>query len=465
MLKKKVQYQRRSERFSRKMLNKEMRDTKGITLIALIVTIIVLLILAGITIHQLTQNGLLKNTENAKEKSELSSACELLNLKIMEANLANIEKEGRMCNLRELEAYLGDEGETEIEIVQYNKVAYRKDTIEDMPLELKNIVVKLVQYKKYTFLIGEKCTIERYSTDGNNYKQIEDDNKISKSIYKTDLENLINVDNIQIELQDILKNDVINKQILENNAIKEKYNLTGDKETDIEKIIESKEKIEDILKTANIEEISLNQMLESKEFVNKIVKSEKTINYIIDSENIIEEIKKSIIAKDIMKTEVPLLSKYLYERNANYTYLYFHGDECIENGGQWKISDYGESEHGNFDKEDNHLLLTGGFCYSDNFCINKENLLDLTKYSSLNANIEFLGLNADHECRNANMSLRTKDGVNTQYKLCIRWGGPDDNKGIEKIEINLDNLTNNETYITFDSNSYIVKIHEVWLEE
>ena len=41
---------------------------EGITLVALVITIILLLILAGITISQLTQKGLLEKAEQAKEK-------------------------------------------------------------------------------------------------------------------------------------------------------------------------------------------------------------------------------------------------------------------------------------------------------------------------------------------------------------------------------------------------------------
>ena len=43
---------------------------KGITLIALVITIIILLILAGVTIGQLTGNGLFDKVKLAKEKSE-----------------------------------------------------------------------------------------------------------------------------------------------------------------------------------------------------------------------------------------------------------------------------------------------------------------------------------------------------------------------------------------------------------
>ena len=48
-----------------KILNKK---NKGITLVALVITIIILLILAGISIAQLTGNGLFENAKLAKEK-------------------------------------------------------------------------------------------------------------------------------------------------------------------------------------------------------------------------------------------------------------------------------------------------------------------------------------------------------------------------------------------------------------
>ena len=43
---------------------------KAITLVALVITIIILLILAGITINSLTESGLFENTKLAKEKYE-----------------------------------------------------------------------------------------------------------------------------------------------------------------------------------------------------------------------------------------------------------------------------------------------------------------------------------------------------------------------------------------------------------
>ena len=52
---------------------KAIRNKKGITLIALVVTIIVLLILAGVSISMLTgQNGILTQASESKLKSENS---------------------------------------------------------------------------------------------------------------------------------------------------------------------------------------------------------------------------------------------------------------------------------------------------------------------------------------------------------------------------------------------------------
>ncbi len=53
-----------------KLNNKIFKKNKGITLVALVITIVILLILAGISIAQLTGNGLFENAKLAKEKSE-----------------------------------------------------------------------------------------------------------------------------------------------------------------------------------------------------------------------------------------------------------------------------------------------------------------------------------------------------------------------------------------------------------
>ena len=51
----------------KKIMFKRYKSTKGITLVALVITIIILLILSGITISSLTNTGLFKNAQKAKE--------------------------------------------------------------------------------------------------------------------------------------------------------------------------------------------------------------------------------------------------------------------------------------------------------------------------------------------------------------------------------------------------------------
>ena len=65
---------------------------RGITLISLVITIIILLILAGITISQLTGSGIFEKVTVAKNKTEYASAKEIINLKLMEIQTTCIQE-------------------------------------------------------------------------------------------------------------------------------------------------------------------------------------------------------------------------------------------------------------------------------------------------------------------------------------------------------------------------------------
>ena len=67
--------------------NNQLRESKGITLIALVITIIVLLILAGVTIVALSgDNGILQNAIRAKELTEVKSEEEAIKLIVTAVN-------------------------------------------------------------------------------------------------------------------------------------------------------------------------------------------------------------------------------------------------------------------------------------------------------------------------------------------------------------------------------------------
>ena len=73
-------------------MNKQ-RKNKGITLIALVITIIVLLILAGVSISMLTgENGILTQAQNAKEETEIASEKEAIQLTMINKESTNNSK-------------------------------------------------------------------------------------------------------------------------------------------------------------------------------------------------------------------------------------------------------------------------------------------------------------------------------------------------------------------------------------
>lgn len=66
------------------------KEIDGITLIALIITIIILLILAGVTIATLTgENGILTQARNAREKTEIAEIIEKAKLDILAVQTEN----------------------------------------------------------------------------------------------------------------------------------------------------------------------------------------------------------------------------------------------------------------------------------------------------------------------------------------------------------------------------------------
>lgn len=109
------------------------REEKGITLIALVITIIILLILAGITIATLTgENGILIQTTKAKEETEIASEKEIVQLAYIKANMQYIAEKDRdlESNMQEelnlligenKTRVIGDENELVVKFIESNR--------------------------------------------------------------------------------------------------------------------------------------------------------------------------------------------------------------------------------------------------------------------------------------------------------------------------------------------------------
>ena len=63
-------------------MKKKLKNEYGITLVALVITIVILLILAGISIQSLTNTGLFDKANEAKKQSEMANVREQVQLEI-----------------------------------------------------------------------------------------------------------------------------------------------------------------------------------------------------------------------------------------------------------------------------------------------------------------------------------------------------------------------------------------------
>ena len=88
-------------------MQKEKKNTRGITLVALVITIIVLLILSGVTISALSgNNGILTRATAAQETTKKQSLLEEIRLNIVEKQVDNEIGEVTSTSLKEvLEQY------------------------------------------------------------------------------------------------------------------------------------------------------------------------------------------------------------------------------------------------------------------------------------------------------------------------------------------------------------------------
>lgn len=253
-----------------KKLNLRKKQNRGITLIALVITIIILLIIVGISIAMLRgNNSILQKTVQAKERNDYSSAYEMIKLKIQEAN---VEYE-KICTLEELEKFLSKENEVEILVTQYNKIAKKVEGLEDYQIgELKNIVVNVLEYTKYYFLIGENCKITHVSNDyGNNFVDIKQFEITSEGKeLNSDWKNIVILagkDPSQFNNYD---------EVLNNNEV-------------VEAILKSKDAIDYLINSNN--EL-IDKSLDNEDFAKKLAKDEEIVKKIVANENWMNTLEK-----------------------------------------------------------------------------------------------------------------------------------------------------------------------------
>ena len=138
-----------------------MKNNKGITLIALVITIIILIILAGVSINLIINNdGIIGKAEQAKVETEKQTATEKMNLKITNIQMEAYTKTQELPNLQKLADNLCEDNEIQYVTLASNKVA----SLEKITVgEAESIFTKMKDYP-YEFEINS--SLQLASIDG-----------------------------------------------------------------------------------------------------------------------------------------------------------------------------------------------------------------------------------------------------------------------------------------------------------
>lgn len=142
---------------------------KGITLIALVVTIIILLILSGITITMLTgENSILKNASKSKEENEYAGINEAINMELQNYKINKVIGDIESCK-----DYF--EKELKLETIGNNN---------DFYCVYKNYLVR-IDGEEQKILSIDKLEINTYATYASIYEMKKDVNLTENLYVKT----------------------------------------------------------------------------------------------------------------------------------------------------------------------------------------------------------------------------------------------------------------------------------------
>lgn len=211
----------------------KQNSSYGITLIALVVTIVILLILAGVTISVLTgQNGLFIRAKQAKERTEYISAKERIEIELMNIRTQCIG-DGIDYNIVEIAKKIKDVSDITIEKYYNSDISLVKVGVTENILNLNGIIVSVNEYSKYKFLLGKdgniigvlKETIND-ETKQEQFKKLED---FEKDNFEQKIDNPDDNKDEENNDTDKVISYVLNSKILEdeNNRYTQLTDITG----------------------------------------------------------------------------------------------------------------------------------------------------------------------------------------------------------------------------------------------
>ena len=151
-------------------------NNKAITLIALVITIVILIILAAVAINlTIGENGLINRSKQAKELHEYAAAKEAIQLKLANLKL-ECEQEGKSLTKDEIIEKLEDPNETDIiiegyiyELVAAVRPGVVKKTVDSQnrPIRVKDVVLSTKEENSFKFCVDDGGEITGVAKDVN----------------------------------------------------------------------------------------------------------------------------------------------------------------------------------------------------------------------------------------------------------------------------------------------------------
>ena len=200
-------------------MQEKLTKNKGITLIALVITIIILLILAGISISSLTGSGLFGKAQDAVKLSKLKEIEEAANLAYMERQIDSITG-GENATIALAISDLKEKGYT------IKEVTSGANSIIGIALSEENITMERSTEKTVTYtLIYSEGTVVRYFVEvqGKDYEILFNNGNITVNVEETNIGEISKEPEVIVESSD--------NNIIEANKTEEgKIVLTAKKE-------------------------------------------------------------------------------------------------------------------------------------------------------------------------------------------------------------------------------------------
>ena len=446
--------------------NKYNANQRGITLIALIITIIILLILAGVTISVLIgENGLFNTASRAGEKYEQATAREKLEALLIELQADKITKpevydENEYINNKLKENNMTVNGE----LVTVDGWQFQIDrSVPKIIASLEkdeNIAQDKVKNAHYLYYKGEEY-LEEGGEWINSPKSAENNiaelNKNKDSMtFEAGIALYMNPFCAKKLPLDISPYDKISieMEIVEEDILAENRNIgiyVLNKDGNINGIVQ-----EETIYYPRIGKIP-HQIGE------KVIISME----LIDAENM----KEVYFGLSSHGYKIKIYSIYLEKYKHEILNLYNLGNEYSTIGGDWiNNPKYPESHLGKLSKENNSMIFEIGIPSAYNPICTKEKTMDISNYDLIKIEMEVMEENISSKYRNVMIEILDVNG--NRLEIETMWQPAVSSKKVpvigEKItrSMRLKDIENlNDVYFGPSGNGYKIRIYRIWLDK